>query len=85
MTRRTIILSRNGETTVYTGWRATLVSAAAFVIALAVLAVVTFVLLGVAATIGTLLLLLIPAAAIMGLIAWAFGGGSSTRRPDAWR
>jgi len=70
---RMIVYSHNGKTTVVTGWRAWLISAAGFVITLAVLALVTFVLLGIAASIGALLLLLIPAALVMGGLAWLFG------------
>ena len=70
-----IIISRNGETRVCTGWRAWLMGAAAFIVAFAVLAMVVFVLLGVAASIGVLLLLLIPAALVMGGLAWLMDGG----------
>jgi len=69
-----IIVSRNGETRVYTGWRAWLMGAAAFVVTFAVLALVVFVLLGVAASIGALLLILIPAALVMGGLAWLVDG-----------
>ena len=69
-----IVVHTNGETRVYTGWRAWLIGAAAFVISFAVLALVTFVLLGIAASVGALLLLLIPAALIMSGLAWLFAG-----------
>jgi hypothetical protein len=69
-----IIITRNGETRVYTGWRAWLMGAAAFVVTFAVLALVTFILLGIAASIGALLLLLVPAAIVMAALAWAVGG-----------
>jgi hypothetical protein len=70
-----IIISRNGQTRVLTGWRAWLIGVAAFVVAFAVLALVVFLLLGVAASIGALLLLLIPAALVMGGLAWLADGG----------
>jgi len=70
---RMIVISRGGRTTVYSGWRAWLMSATAFVVALAVLALVTFVLLGIAVSIGALLVLLIPVAVVMSLLVWAFG------------
>jgi len=69
-----IIITRNGETRVYTGWRAWLMGAAAFVVTFAVLALVTFILLGIAASIGALLLLLVPAAIVMAALAWVVGG-----------
>lgn len=71
-----IVIRKNGETTVYTGWRAWLMGAAGFAVVFAVLALVTFVLLGIAATVGALLILLIPAAIVMSVLAWAFGGAS---------
>ena len=70
-----IVVRRNGETRVYTGWRAWLIGAASFVIVFALLALVTFALLGVAATVGALLLLLIPCAIVMSAVAWVVGGG----------
>lgn len=69
-----IVIMRNGKTTEYRGWRAWLVGAAAFVMTFAVLAGVVFLLLGIAAGIGALLLLLIPAAIVLSVLAWAFGG-----------
>ena len=69
-----IIITRNGETRVYTGWRAWLMGTAAFVVTFAVLALVTFILLGIAASIGALLLLLVPAAIFVAALAWAVGG-----------
>jgi hypothetical protein len=70
---RMIVVSRNGKTIVYTGWRAWLAGAACMAVAFAVLALIVFVLLGVAITVGALLLLLIPAAIVMSLVAMALG------------
>ena len=71
---RVIVFTHKGKTVVYTGWRAWLMGAAGFVVAFAILALVTFVLLGIAASIGALLLLLIPAAIVMSVVASLFGG-----------
>ena len=69
-----IIITSKGEMRVYTGWRAWLIGAAAFVVTFVVLALFTFILLGIAASIGALLLLLVPAAIVMGVLAWVIGG-----------
>ena len=57
-----IVIQRNGETTVITGWRAWLVGAVAFVVTTLVMGVVAFVLLGVAITVGAVLMIVIPVA-----------------------
>jgi hypothetical protein len=67
-----IVITRNGKTTVLTGWRAWLFAALAYVVAFAVLALVTFVVLGVAITIGTILLLLVPLAIGFAILAPLF-------------
>jgi hypothetical protein len=55
-----IVLSRNGETTVITGWRAWIISAAACIVAIAVLAGVALLVLGIALTVTTVVLLVAP-------------------------
>lgn len=68
MKQNTIIVTRNGRTTVVSGWRAWLIGAAAVLLAWALLAMIVFVLIGAAITVGFVLLLLIPAAIIAGFI-----------------
>ena len=66
--RRVIVIRRNGQTTVISGWRAWLVGFGAMLVAWFVLALVVFALLGVAITVGLALLLLIPTIAIVALV-----------------
>jgi hypothetical protein len=72
-TRRAIIVTRNGRTTVITGWRAWLLGFGGMLIAWFLLALVVFALVGVAITVGLTLLLLIPAVAIVALIGMVVG------------
>ena len=65
-----LIVTRNGRTTVITGWRAWLVGAGLLVAAWLMLAFFGVLVLGAAITASLLLLLLIPAAALMVLIQW---------------
>jgi len=74
MSRNIIVVRRNGKTTVYEGWRAWLMGAGAFLTIVAVLALIVFVMIGMALGLGALLLVLIPAALIMSGLAWLFGG-----------
>jgi hypothetical protein len=69
---RMIVIQRHGKTTVVTGWQAWLLGAAAFAITMVVLAFVFFVLLGIAITVGTLLLIAVPVLVGIALIASAF-------------
>jgi ABC-type uncharacterized transport system permease subunit len=71
-----IIVQRNGETTVITGWRAWLIGLAAFIVGLLVLGFVTFVVAGVAITVGAVLAIALPVAIGVWLIASLF-----SRRP----
>ena len=71
--RHVIVYSRDGRTTVVTGWRAWLIGIGGMLIAWLVLAVVAFTLVGVAISVGIALLLLIPAVAIIALIATVLG------------
>ncbi len=56
-----IVISRNGKTTIITGWRAWLLGTIAVVAAWLLLAIIAFVWIGVAMTIGAILLLVMPA------------------------
>jgi hypothetical protein len=67
-TRRVIVITRNGKTTVISGWRAWVLGAAILLGAWCALALIVFTLVGVAITVGVLLLLLIPALAIAALL-----------------
>ena len=69
------VIQRNGQTTIITGWRAWLISAAAFVLATLLMALVAFVLLGVAITVGAVLMIVLPVAISLALL------GSVFRKP----
>ena len=71
-----IVIQRNGETTVITGWRAWLVGAVMFVAATAVIGLVVFLMLGVAITVGAMLMIVVPVAVGVALLASVF------RRPS---
>lgn len=68
------VITRNGKTTVYTGWRAWLLGAAAIAVLWVVFALLAFAWVGLALTFGFLLLLAIPAIAVVVLL-----GGLSRR------
>lgn len=59
-----IVITRNGKTTVVTGWPAWLMGAVAILFAWLVLAGIAFVVVGAALTLGLVLLLAIPAIAL---------------------
>lgn len=63
-----IVISRNGRTTVITGWRAWLLGAVAICVAWLMLAVIVFLWIGVAITLGAILLLTVPAVLIAAVI-----------------
>ena len=67
-TRRVIVITRNGRTVVITGWRAWLMGFAAMLVAWFALAAIVFALVGVAISVGVILLLLIPAIVIVSII-----------------
>ena len=67
-----IVITRNGQTTVITGWRAWLIGAAAFVGLTALFAFIAFVMLGIAITVGAVLLIVVPVAVGLALIASVF-------------
>jgi hypothetical protein len=70
--RHMIVITRNGKTTVITGWRAWLIGVAVFVAATALLFVIAFVMLGVAITVGAVLLIAVPVAVGVALLASLF-------------
>jgi hypothetical protein len=67
-----LVISRNGRTTVLTGWRAWLAGIAIFAAASLLFFVIVFVLLGVAITVGTVLLIVVPVAAGLAILASLF-------------
>jgi hypothetical protein len=68
-----IVINRNGQPTVITGWRAWLIGAVAFVAGVLLFGVIAFFMLGVAVTVGAILLIAVPAAIIVAFLASAFG------------
>jgi hypothetical protein len=70
--RHMIVVTRNGRTTVITGWRAGLIGLATFVAATALLFVIAFVMLGVAITVGAVLFIVVPVAVGVALLASLF-------------
>lgn len=67
-----IVITRNGKTTVITGWRAWLVGAAAFAGLTVLLFLIVFLMAGVAITVGAVLLIVVPVAVGLALIASVF-------------
>jgi hypothetical protein len=67
-----IVIQRNGQTTVITGWRAWLIGAALFVGVTLSMALIAFVLLGVAVTVGAVLLIVVPVAIGTAILASLF-------------
>jgi len=67
-----IVVTRNGNTTVVTGWRAWLVGVVVFVAAMELLFVIAFVILGMAITVGAVLLIVVPVAVGVALLASLF-------------
>jgi hypothetical protein len=68
-----IVIKRNGETTVLTGWREWLVKIVVFMAAILLFGVIAFVMFGLALTIGAIALIVIPAAIIVGLLGTLLG------------
>ena len=69
---RMIVVTRNGKTTVLTGWKAWAVGLLAVVATWAVLGLIAFLVVGVGLTVGLLLLLAIPAIGGVGLVTSLF-------------
>lgn len=67
-----IVITRNGETTVLTGWREWLFKLIVFLAAILLFGVIAFVMFGVAVTIGAIALVVILAAIIVGLLGMLF-------------
>ena len=67
-----IVITRNGKTTVITGWWAWLVGAAAFAFLTVLLFLIVFLMAGVAITVGAVLLIVVPVAVGFALIASVF-------------
>jgi hypothetical protein len=68
MSKPIIVLTRNGRTTVLTGWRAWAVGMVGVMIAWLLLALLVFAWIGIAVTFGVFLLLAVPAIAIVALV-----------------
>mgnify|MGYP001241434837 CR=1 FL=1 len=66
-----VVITRNEKTIVLTGWRAWLAGAALLIVAWCTLAFIAFVLVGLAVTLGTALVILLPAAIVVALVAAA--------------
>lgn len=67
-----IVITRNGKTTVITGWRAWLIGAVVCVATTAVVALVAFLMLGIALTVTMLLFIAVPVAIGVALLASLF-------------
>jgi hypothetical protein len=67
-----IVIERDGKTIVITGWRAWLTGAVAVVVMTAVLAALAFLVLGIALSVVAFLLIVMPAVAVVALVAWFF-------------
>jgi hypothetical protein len=70
-----LVIQRHGRTTVVTGWRAWLLGALLFVGLTLLMAVIAFVVLGIAVTVGAVLLILVPVAIGVAIIASLFQPG----------
>ncbi|MFA5957431.1 hypothetical protein [Hyphomicrobium sp.] len=68
-----IVITRNGETTVLTGWREWLFKIVVFMAAILLFGVIAFVMFGLALTVGAIALVVIPAVLIVGLLGTIFG------------
>jgi hypothetical protein len=68
-----IVITRNGETTVLTGWREWVVKIVVFMAAVLLFAIIAFLMFGLAVTLGAIALVVIPAAIIVGLLGSVFG------------
>ena len=73
-------IERRGRTTVITGWRAWLIGLAAFAAASLLMALIFFVFLGVAVTLGAILLVVVPVLVVIAVVAAAL----QRSRPGGW-
>jgi hypothetical protein len=67
-----IVIERDGKTVVITGWRAWLLAAVAVLVTTAAFAALAFLVLGIAVSMIAFLLIVIPAVALVALVAWSF-------------
>jgi hypothetical protein len=67
-----IVIERYGKTVVITGWRACVIGAVAVAVMTTVLAALAFLVLGIAVSMVAFLLIVMPAFAIVALVAWLF-------------
>jgi hypothetical protein len=67
-----IVIERDGKTIVITGWRAWVAVAVAVVVTTVVLAALAFLVLGIAVSMVGFLLIVMPAVAIVVMMAWFF-------------
>jgi hypothetical protein len=67
-----IVIERDGKTVVITGWRAWLLAAVAVLVTTAAFAALAFLVLGIAVSMIAFLLIVIPAVAVVALVAWSF-------------
>ena len=67
-----IVITHNGRKTVVTGWRAWLAGISVFLVATLLFAFFAFVMLGVAITVGAVLLIVVPIALGVALLASIF-------------
>jgi len=67
-----IVITRNGKTTVITGWRAWLIGVVVFVVATTLLALFAFLALGIALTLTMVVFIAVPVAVGVALIASLF-------------
>lgn len=71
--RPVLVVERNGQTTVVTGWRAWLLTIGAIIGAAAAFVFLAFIFLGMALTIGAVLLIALPVAIALALIGSLLG------------
>jgi hypothetical protein len=67
-----IVIERYGKTVVIAGWRACVIGAVAVAVMTIVLAALAFLVLGIAVSMVAFLLIVMPAVAIVALVAWLF-------------
>jgi len=73
--RPVLIVERNGRSTVVTGWRAMPLAAGAMLSGLAALVFLAFLFLGIALTVGAVLLIAVPVAIVLAAVSALAGRG----------
>lgn len=71
--RPLLVVEKNGQTTVVTGWRAVLLTIGALLGAIAAFIFLAFIFFGIALTVGAVLLIAVPAAIIAAVFGSLFG------------